>query len=357
MATEEIEFPGHLLPDKDWAAVVRRAEEIAREAAAQPLGGGASPIAGPILDWRYRSNKHSGPSRPTQLLVLHSAECPLLPGYAQSLTEWAITSDVVASWQRFVGPDVRVYMIPDNLQAWHASEANPMSIGWEQAGYARYSRAEWTTPLGLIQLDSLAYDMAMVALEHGIPAVWLTTSQVTAVTTFGDTQTKGFCAHRQIDPETRTDPGDNYPYDLLMERIRAFMGSDPEEIDMSAEANIQERLTQIVGWMDARFNTIEAQATSDRDALAGWVRDLFLSDENVSEKELDAKLSKVLSNRLQSAGVPLYKGKDSADVYIHDSTGFRHIGLDEYLSLRTSGAYLLELDQNVMDQLLKAVAG
>lgn len=216
--------PAHRIPDEDWGAVVRRAEEIAREAAATRTGG-AAPIAGPVLDMRGRSNKHSGISGiPTQLLVLHSAECPLMPGYAQSLTEWAITSNVVASWHRFIGPDSRVYMIEDRYAAWHASEANPMSIGWEQAGYARYSRAEWLTPNGLLLMESLAYDMAQVAIRDGIPARWLTDDEVTAVTTYGNRSIKGFCLHRQIDPETRTDPGNGYPYDLLMNKIRAHMG-------------------------------------------------------------------------------------------------------------------------------------
>ncbi|MCO4257423.1 peptidoglycan recognition protein family protein [Pseudarthrobacter cellobiosi] len=217
--------PAHRVPDAEWAEVVRRAQEIHETALANKTGGAASP-AGPVIDMRGRSNKHSGVSGlPTQLLVLHSAECPLRGGYAQSLTEWAITSAVVASWQRFVDPIARVYMIDDQYAAWHASEANPLSIGWEQAGYARYSRAEWTTPDGRLQMESLAYDMAMVALRDGIPPVWLTTEQVTAITTYGDRTTKGFCCHRQIDPESRTDPGDGYPYDLLMQKIRSYMGS------------------------------------------------------------------------------------------------------------------------------------
>ncbi len=116
-------------------------------------------------------------------------------------------------------------MIDDQYAAWHASEANPLSIGWEQAGYARYSYADWTTPDGMLQMESLAYDMAQVALRDGIPPVWLTTEQVTAITTYGDRATKGFCCHRQIDPESRTDPGNGYPYALLMQKIRGYMGS------------------------------------------------------------------------------------------------------------------------------------
>jgi hypothetical protein len=265
--------PAHRIPDEDWAAVVRRAEEIAREAAENRTGG-AAPVAGPVIDMRGRSNKHSGVSGiPTQLLVLHSAECPLMPGYAQSLTEWAITSTVVASWHRFIGPDSRVRMIDDALAAWHASEANPMSIGWEQAGYARYTRADWVTPNGMLQMESLAYDMAQVALAEGIPAVWLTTDQVTAVTTYGNRSIKGFCLHRQIDPETRTDPGDGYPYELLMAKIRSYMGltsesTTSEEDELSADmpmiskdnakVTLQTVLNSIDEKTEAVFNAVDS---------------------------------------------------------------------------------------------------
>lgn len=216
--------PDHRVPDDEWAAVVARAQEVYENELEQKTGGAASP-AGKVVDYRGQSNKHSGVSGlPTQLLVLHSAECPLRSGFAISLTEWGINSGVVASWHRFIDPLNRVYMIDDSLAAWHASEANPMSIGWEQAGYARFTLAEWTTPDGLLQMESLAYDMAQVAKRDGIPPVWLTTAQVTAITSGRDRKTKGFCAHRQIDPESRTDPGNAYPYDLLMQKIRAYMG-------------------------------------------------------------------------------------------------------------------------------------
>jgi hypothetical protein len=220
--------PEHRVPDEQWAEIVRKANDIYKASLANPTGGAASP-AGPIINM-LGSGKHSGVSGlPTQLLVLHSAECPLAGGYAQSLTAWANTplsaGGPVASWHRFIDPIARVRMIEDDYAAWHASEANPKSIGWEQAGYARFSRADWLTPNGLIQMESLAYDMAEVAIRDGIPTVWLSTDQVTAITTYGDNTTKGFCFHRQIDPETRTDPGNGYPADLLMEKIRSYVAA------------------------------------------------------------------------------------------------------------------------------------
>jgi hypothetical protein len=176
------------------------------------------------------TEKNSGVSGiPTQLLVLHSGECPLRGGYAQSLTQWANVpldqGGPEASWHWFVDPIAIVSMVDPMLAAWHASEANPMSEGFEQGGYARFTRAEWLTAEGAKQMDNVAWLMAQRAKANDIPAVWLTTDQVTAVTTYGNRSIKGFCLHRQIDPETRTDPGDGYPYDLLMAKVRAYMGS------------------------------------------------------------------------------------------------------------------------------------
>jgi hypothetical protein len=200
-------------------------------------------MVSPIINMP-NTEKHSGISGiPTQLLVLHSGESPLRGGFAQSLTQWGNIplnqGGPEASWHWFVDPIAIVSMVNPIYSAWHASEANPMSEGFEQAGYARFSRAEWTTPEGMKQLDNLAWLMAQRALANNIPPVWLPTDQITAVTTYGNRSIRGFATHRQIDPETRTDPGDGYPYDLLMDRIKAYMaGQTPaesqEEYDMAA---------------------------------------------------------------------------------------------------------------------------
>lgn len=249
---EQFVAPGHRLPDEDWAAVVRRAAQV-RQEVTESAAGGASGPGGIIVDMTARclaSKKYFGVSGiPTQLLVLHSAECPLQAGFAVSLTEWFSATvhpaPPTASWQRFVDPIHRVRAVPDDLGAWHASEANPLSIGWEQAGYARYTRAEWLTPDGRQQLELLALDWAEVAVRDGIPPVWLTTDQVNAITSGRDRTTKGFCTHRQIDPDTRTDPGNGYPFDLLTERIVFHMGgtTTPEEDMFDKEAKTQLEMT------------------------------------------------------------------------------------------------------------------
>lgn len=233
MSDSKYVSPGHRLSDEDWAKVVARAAEVRAELAAEAAGGAAGP-GGIVVDLTARSiaSKKYFPVSgiPTQLLVVHSAECPLQAGYAISLTEWfsatVYPQAPIASWQRFVDPVYRVRAVPDELGAWHASEANPLSIGWEQSGYARFSREEWLTPDGRAQLELLAFDMAEVALRDGIPPRWLTTAEVREVLDNGNRNIKGLCFHRQIDPETRTDPGNGYPADLLLERIKAYMGGE-----------------------------------------------------------------------------------------------------------------------------------
>lgn len=174
------------------------------------------------------TTKHSGVSgMATQLLVQHSAECPLEAGYAKSLTQWANTplsqGGPVASWHSFVDPSVRVRMVPWYYAAWHANYANPFSIGIEVAGYARFTKEQWLTPAGLKQLENLAHEWVYFAEMEKIPSRWLTNAEVDKVMA-GNRSIKGFCTHRQIDKATRTDPGNNFPYDKLMQRIKEIRG-------------------------------------------------------------------------------------------------------------------------------------
>jgi len=197
-----------------------------------------------VVTHMLNTTKHSGISgRPTQLLVVHSGECPLKAGFAQSLTNWANTTAVEASWHWFTDPATIVAMVNPLYAAWHASEANPVSEGFEQAGYARYSRDEWLSVDGKSSIDNLAWILVQRMKENDIPHRWLTTAEVNAITSGRDTTTKGLCLHRQIDPETRTDPGNNYPFDFLDEKIRLHLGSAPTPVEPTNEPEEEAMLT------------------------------------------------------------------------------------------------------------------
>lgn len=169
--------------------------------------------------------KQSGLRIRTQLGVLHSAECPLKRGYPMSLTQWTIDTAVQASWHEFVGPGVVVQSVHSDYIAWHASVANWISWGTEQTGYAAYTRAQWLSKDGRDQLERVAMQWAGDAKYFGWDLSdlrWLPTSTVRAIVAGNDTTTKGFCTHAQVDPASRTDPGPNYPYEYLLERIKHY---------------------------------------------------------------------------------------------------------------------------------------
>lgn len=202
------------------------------------------------ITYMTNTQKHNGVSGiPTQLLVNHSGECPLRGGYAQSLTNWANTTGVEASWHWFSDPIAIVAMVPPQYAAWHASEANPLSEGFEQAGYARFTREEWLTAEGRESIDNHAWIMAQRMKANGIPHKWLTTWEVEQVTKYGNRSIKGLCNHRQIDPETRTDPGNNYPFDVLDERISFHLNGAPAQkdwFDMADENTLKNALRSLI---------------------------------------------------------------------------------------------------------------
>ena len=51
-----------------------------------------------------------------------------------------------ASWHRMSDPGTVARFVPPGRAAWHATIANRISVGYEQAGYAAFPRSTWMTP-------------------------------------------------------------------------------------------------------------------------------------------------------------------------------------------------------------------
>lgn len=172
------------------------------------------------------SGKNSGKRTRTQMLVVHSAETPLAAGYAASVTSnWLNRADVEASINAFFGPDTTVRSVNTDYAAWHATWANAVSVGYEFTGYAALTRTQWLTDAGKTMLDRAGREMAEDAKLYGIPLRYLTTAEVNQIAN-GNTTIKGIATHRQIDPVNRTDPGDGFPYDVLLASIRKYAGGN-----------------------------------------------------------------------------------------------------------------------------------
>jgi hypothetical protein len=160
------------------------------------------------------------------LQVVHSAETPLRTGYAQSIARnwFAASAPTSAHWM--VDPRDAVLMVARQRVAWHCGTGNHRSLGYEQAGYASFTRRTWTTEDAMAQLDLLAQKIAEDGYTYGIPARWATDAQIRDAHHHG--APGGMCTHddmrRVVGGTTHTDPGDGYPRDLLLERVVAHRG-------------------------------------------------------------------------------------------------------------------------------------
>lgn len=135
---------GHELSQDDWDAIKAAADEWA----GRSDDGQWSPQIPTYVDIPYPGaggRKDSGTAT-KQLWVIHTAECPLRTGYARSLSLWGADSAVQASWHRMSDPGTVARFVPPGRAAWHATIANRISVGYEQAGYAAFPRSTWMTP-------------------------------------------------------------------------------------------------------------------------------------------------------------------------------------------------------------------
>jgi len=253
--------PGHELTQADWDAIKAAADEWA----GRSDDGQWSVQIPAYVDITYPGaggRKDSGATR-QQLWVIHTAECPLQTGYAASLSRWGADSTVQASWHRMSDPATIARFVPVGRAAWHATWANWISIGYEQAGYAAFPRSTWLTDDGMASIDRLA----QVIVADGIPAdaVRVLTDAEVAAVKAGNTSIRGLCSHAQIQPADRTDPGAGYPWDVLLDRIRAhhpdIQGDDDmpiTEAEMRAIANLVLNATPLDG--------------PDAGVLSSWVK-------------------------------------------------------------------------------------
>lgn len=109
---------------------------------------------------------------------------------------------------------------------------NLWGIQIEVCGYASQSRAAWLDAISRPTILNTARICAWALATHGLPLVRLVDSQVRAgrgITSHGDI-TRGF----PEDSGTHTDPGPNFPWDVLFSDISALLGGDDMTPDQDA---------------------------------------------------------------------------------------------------------------------------
>jgi hypothetical protein len=232
-----------------------------------------------VVDRFVQAVSHGGAQRPT-LIVVHSAETPLRAGYAASIAENWFGRSAPTSAHFMVDPAETIRMLSDNVVAYHVGpRANGFTLGVEQAGYARFSRAEWTTGPGMAQLARVAALVRERADAWGIPLRWATDEQIRAA---ARGVPGGITYHDRIRAvlggTVHTDPMPNYPGDLLMAQVLRSPASPPpslQEDDMPLIINVHDTPHLLDG---PRYQQINGEF---RDALkAKGVKEIVLKDPN-----------------------------------------------------------------------------
>lgn len=201
-----------------------------------------------VVDRFVQAVSHGGAMAKPTLIVIHSAETPLQAGYAKSIAENWFGKAATTSAHFMVDPVECIRMLSDNVVSYAVGpKANGFTLNIEQAGYAKFSRAEWTTADGLKQIGKVGALVRELSEAHGIPLRWASDDQIRAA---AGGVLGGVCFHndiaRVLGGTTHTDPMPNYPRDLVQQ---AWSGT-PQEDDMYGDAQRNEvmtALTQILG--------------------------------------------------------------------------------------------------------------
>ena len=200
------------------------------------------------------------------IIVMHSIECPIERGVALNVAQ-GMAHDAQVSVHYLVDPGAIVAALDESFIGWGAGTVNSAAIHIEQAGYAAYSRAQWTTAEGLAMLKLAGGLVADIAVRHGIPRRWLTDSELDAAWKGegpGGLTTHAQCS-RVIGGTTHTDPGPNYPTDLLLEYAASKATQTPaqsQEDDMPlSDADAEKVADKVIAKLRVMPLTVRNYAT------------------------------------------------------------------------------------------------
>jgi N-acetyl-anhydromuramyl-L-alanine amidase AmpD len=162
---------------------------------------------------------------PIDAIVLHSTESADEPGLGDlhrvaRLLERSERGVHVAN--DLEGNSSRV--VADARMAYHATYWNATTLGIEQIGFAKFSRADWLASEA--QLESTARWIAHWARRYRIPIRRCAVAGIRynrrKRVVAGQIVRRGICSHGELDPRNRSDPGSRYPWAEVLARVRAI---------------------------------------------------------------------------------------------------------------------------------------
>lgn len=159
-------------------------------------------------------------------IVVHSAECGETSNADRGVGTWFQNPASKVSAHYGVDNDSITQYVDEAHVAWHASQVNDWTIGIELAGKANQTREEWLDAYSLALLENAAELIADICRRYDIPCAVLGASEVKA-------KTKGIYGHAVVrvayGSGTHWDPGQGFPWDVLIERVQYHLCNPPTE--------------------------------------------------------------------------------------------------------------------------------
>jgi N-acetyl-anhydromuramyl-L-alanine amidase AmpD len=178
-------------------------------------------------------NYTKGRSNHIDVLVIHTMESPEKPDTAESVANWFAGSTAPqASAHYCIDANSIVQCVQDTDVAWHAPGANHNGLGFEHAGRAAQTGADWSDAYSTQMLERSAELIAEKCRKYDIPAVWLRPADLQA-------GRRGITGHADVSAafkrSNHTDPGGNFPVQAYLALVKAHLG------DAGANFNPQQK--------------------------------------------------------------------------------------------------------------------
>lgn len=166
-----------------------------------------------------------------RLIVLHSTEGHEREGQALQVANWFANKAA----PKFPAPQASAHYVVDNKEviqcvqhadkAWHAREANPISIGIEIVGKHSQTAAEWNDVYSIDALENVSELLARLSVELSIPLRFVDADGILkgqrGVTTHAE------CTKAYKVRGGHTDPGPNFPMSYVLDSAIAIKEEEP----------------------------------------------------------------------------------------------------------------------------------
>jgi N-acetyl-anhydromuramyl-L-alanine amidase AmpD len=179
-------------------------------------------MAGLTIPFVQARNFTHGRSNEIDVLVIHTMESPEKPDTAESVANWFAGATAPQASAHYCIDDTSVVQcVHDNDVAWHAPGANHNGLGFEHAGRAAQSSANWSDEYSTKMLELSAELVATKCKEHDIPVAWLEPADLRA-------GRRGITGHVQVSQAFKrsdhSDPGTHFPVEAYLALVREQLG-------------------------------------------------------------------------------------------------------------------------------------